>query len=326
MTPYLKAVFFLLLFHFSIFSQDIDSTTDSDTLNVTANETFHNSSVTTDTSLIINDSNLIDENDSSSVTTNDIDTSTSDSIYSIADTTIIHEEVKEIIPDCVPKCRKGYICVNGECLPIVKNPQKSHVSIGKEIRYKEQKELGDLDRLFISTNIIYSIGSWYSAITPMIYSQKSWHRYSYYDEGHYDKFEVIIYAPGSSVYITFGSMNLTQIGKSASLLKRLGGTPASELQKTGIILSSAAFATTALNITSIFLDNKTYTASTSLVNAAVIISAYAVNTATYAVNRKRIKKTKAFRTENINNDNSIDISPYVYTDGKQSGAGLALKF
>lgn len=322
MRLYKNSVFILLLLQFVIFSQNINSISELDTVNIPTEEIFSDTSIIVDTTLSVKDSS---NNDSLIISITNDDSLIIDSNNNF-DTTEIKNEVIKSIPECIPHCRKGYICVDGECLPIVKNPQKSHVNIGEKDRHKEIKELGDLDRLFISTNIIYSISSWYSAIAPMIYSQKSWHRYSYYDQGHYDKFEVITYAPGSSVYITFGSMNMSQIGKSASLLRRVGGTPASELQRTGIILSSAAFVTTTLNITSVFLDNKTYTASTSLINAAVILSAYAVNTATYAVNRKRIKRTKIFRAENNNKDNDINIAPYVFTDGKQSGIGMAFKF
>lgn len=226
------------------------------------------------------------------------------------------------IVDCFPNCRKGFICVDGECLPSQKEISTS--SIEEKVRLKYMNKLNDLDRLFISTNIIYSIGSWYSAITPMIYSQKSWDRYSYYDRGHYDKFEVITYAPGSSVYITFGSMNLVQIAKSVSLLKEVDAKPNTNLQTAGIVLYASAILSTTINITSIFADNKTFTATTSLVNAALVISAYAVNTATYAVNRNRVKNSKVLQSTDSNR--GVDILPYVYSDGEISGAGLALKF
>lgn len=226
------------------------------------------------------------------------------------------------IVECIPNCRKGFICVDGECLP--SKSTLSVKSIEERTRLKYINKLGDLDRLFISTNIIYSIGSWYSAITPMIYSQKCWNRYNYYSKGYYDKFGIITYAPGSSVYITFGSMNLVQIAKSVSLLKEVNEKPNANLQIAGIALYSSAIISTTINITSVLQDNKTFTATTSLVNAALVISAYAVNTATYAVNRKRVKNSKVLRTTETNNN--INVLPYVYSDGKNSGAGLALKF
>ena len=204
---------------------------------------------------------------------------------------------------------------------------KSNESVKISYSPKYMRTLNDIDRQYLSTSIIFSIGTWYSAVGGMVYSQKAWTHYYYNEKGNYDDFARIAIGPAASVFTSFGAVNLVQIHKASKMLSTEMGEPVPKVKNAGLILYFASIATTALNLTSSIADNKTFTATTSLLNAGVLISSYAVNSIAYTIIRKRIIRAgeKKYPTKKSVKREGVKLLPYIYATDKSSGAGLTLK-
>jgi hypothetical protein len=173
------------------------------------------------------------------------------------------------------------------------------------------------------------VGSWYSAISAMVYSQEAWKYDSYTGETYYDYFVLVPIGAGSTVFISFGAMNLAQIDKISTLFENESGERVPKIKHIGVTLYATSIATTTLNILSTLSGNKTFVATTSLVNASVLISSYFVNSIAYSIIRKKIVKSASEKEKSCiesQSQNRIKVLPYAYTSNKDSGAGMILRF
>ena len=220
----------------------------------------------------------------------------------------------------ISNCGEGYISnIYGECVDI---DEINNTAIGHQI----------------SSSIAYGVGTLYSSIAGISWSITGYSSYEYLYGGYseypyyslekyHDEFFVAL-APQSAIMLIFGGINQGAKSKQITVLNELGEEHAKGLVVAGAVLYGAGLGTTTLNILSALKDNQQFTVSTSIINAAVLLSSFIVNNLGYVKQKKMIKKAtaKIESQESVSKESKISLSPYFGYFDNTGSAGLVMKF
>ena len=128
-----------------------------------------------------------------------------------------------------------------------------------------------MHELGTSSSILYGAGSGYSAFANIFTA--------YCFAGDDMKSELLIVAPTSSVYITFGALNLFVKKQRRDKLLELGveNMESEKIINIGIILYSTSIVTNFLNCISYASENRSLIKGAAVINASVLTLSFAVN-------------------------------------------------
>jgi len=196
-------------------------------------------------------------------------------------------------------CAEGYLCLDSEC-------------------EKEQYVVTAGNVMFHFTEAIYGLGVVYNTVAPIAFAFGL-------DSVQMDDGASAL-APQSGIYVVFGTLN--QIGKirQARFLRRLGAEPESGLITVGWALHVLSMVTTGVNVVGFVAESRGLAISTSFVNAAVLVSSYAVNTAGYVRQRGRLRRAVSAVDTRRGASPAVEVQPYVSLRSGGGGGGLALRF
>ncbi len=219
------------------------------------------------------------------------------------------------------ECAPGHICFDDEC------ERESYVMSAGNVAFN-------------STVAPYGIGTFYSAVAPIVWAFAG--HYEYCDDYYYaygggyetecysgydEEAAIIALAPQSGMYVIFGTLNRIATSKQARYLGTLDAEGCGGLLALSWILHGLSMSTTALNIVSFVSDEEEFVSTTAFINAAVVLSSFVVNTACYGRQGRLLKRAVAEKRAKKRSESSRPkLIPYVRVLKQGAGGGLALTF
>lgn len=211
-------------------------------------------------------------------------------VYSIEGDTI-EENLSNIengSVSCTPPCRKGYICVDGQCVSACNPPCPPGYVCDSELNdcvpdvsreetppsrfhdenvyngiridgsLKSAQDIKTVSSVYFNlTNVFYGIGTGYSAIVPLIMKEIMKNNYyddyyddfyDYYNDGYYNWDAIMSIAPQTGMFVAAGAFNQGARNRQRRYLRALGEEPNGGLTAVSWILYAASIHTANWNI------------------------------------------------------------------------------
>ncbi len=273
--------------------------------------------------------------------------------------TIISSE-EEGAHTCVPPCRAGYTCIDGECVSLCNPPcpegtrcdpktadcvplyttpyvQQQVECTGNKLlvngeclKKKDIYTKGDV--IFTITDIFFGMGTVYSAIVPFIVQERCWHYYDWdpYDSSYYYYWEddaILSTAPQTGMFVFAGAFNQISKAMQRDMLEDLGEKPSYGLYIASWGLWHASIGTATASIFSNLTEDRSKMKGFSILNCIVLFSSYFVSNATFFVQQSKLKKAVKEREAGAPQKQAgVKVYPYYSYLNKTSELGLAVQF
>ncbi|MFW5960073.1 MAG: dickkopf-related protein [Chitinivibrionales bacterium] len=261
--------------------------------------------------------------------------------------------------ECRPPCRKGFECIDGNCVSVCNPPCdpgfECHPESGECIPVDTLEKCsgdsecgpgsiclsgvcrGESDLIqtglnnFALTSVFYGLNS---LICLGISVDMAASAYNHPDaDGEFIAFtdknnsDLIFYTfVGASVTnpVT-GFLNYLPKRKQLLLLEKLGEGQNNTLMATGWVLYSTSMLTSVLTASSQFIEDRDFTMAASISNAGFTAGSFVFNFIAYFTQQNRIEE-KIKEKKQEHSDSGLSVRPYLTTGVNRSEAGITLSF